>query len=354
MSRVLILGAGVMGSTFGQTLVDGGNVVYLVGTHLDREIIGSIRCHGRHPRLNVKLPDEIQCFTHEQLGDALNQKPDLIVLGVSSAGVKWAVEQLGRSMKTPVPVLMLTKGLAVAEDSLRILPDVVETGLAGFGLTGVPVGAVAGPCIAAELAARRSSSVVIAHDQRAFLDLVTAMLDTPYYHVRRCSDLLGVEICAALKNYYALAVGYPAGLVEREAAASDGTMMHNAAAGLFTQALAEMAYIVRYMGGNVRTVYGLAGAGDLYVTCQSGRNSRMGRLLGKGLRYSEAKAVHMPDDTVEGAELALAIGPLLERLVASNELERSVLPLTAAIYQSICHDKPLITEWEAFYRETSD
>jgi glycerol-3-phosphate dehydrogenase (NAD(P)+) len=125
--------------------------------------------------------------------------------------------------------------------------------------------------------------------------------------------------------------------------------MHNAAAAIFAQSLLEMAYLVRVWGGQVRSVYTLPGAGDLYATCQSGRNGRMGRLIGLGLTYSQAKAEHMPDDTVEGAELALAIGPTIEAMLARGELDRAALPLLQAVINIVCHEAPPHIPWEEFF-----
>jgi glycerol-3-phosphate dehydrogenase (NAD(P)+) len=95
----------------------------------------------------------------------------------------------------------------------------------------------------------------------------------------------------------------------------------------------------------VETVLGLAGAGDLFVTCQGGRNGRMGRLLGRGLTYREAKAKHMPDDTVEGAELALAVGPTLAEWWANGRLDPDTVPLSRALIDAICHDHPFVIPW---------
>jgi glycerol-3-phosphate dehydrogenase (NAD(P)+) len=115
----------------------------------------------------------------------------------------------------------------------------------------------------------------------------------------------------ALKNLVVMAVGAVKGQLEVVGEVPNGARMHNAAAAVFSQVLGELEHFVRALGGRFETVFGLAGAGDLFVTCQGGRNGRMGRLLGRGLRYREAKATHMPDDTVEGTELALAVGPTL-------------------------------------------
>ncbi len=350
MAEILILGAGAMGSAFSFPLADAGHGVRLVGTHLDRERINCIHETGFHPRLKMKLPQAVAPFTHDQLSEALSPTIDLIVLGVSSAGVDWAVRQLGPLMKTPTPILMLTKGLKVTRDTLAIIPDTVREGLAGYGIEGIPIGAVGGPCIAGELAARRDTSVVIACSDAVLLDRMVHLVSGPYYHARPSMDIIGVEACAAFKNLYAIGVGYSAGLLFKVGTAPNAALMHNLAASLFTQALAEINYIVNFMGGASATVSGLAGTGDLYVTCQAGRNSRMGYLLGTGMRYREAKASHMADDTVEGAELALALGPTLDCLNGPRPLPLSALPLAAAIVDAIYHDIPTQIPWTSFHQ----
>ncbi len=350
MANIVILGAGVMGSAFSFPLSDAGQDVHLVGTHLDREWIEETRTTGVHPKLKSKIPDKVVPFTHDQLGEVLHDNPDLIVLGVSSAGVDWAIQQLGPLLKKPIPIIMLTKGLAAHDDTLHILPHVVRDRLADYDLNDVPVGAVGGPCIAGELAARRDSSAVIAHPDPSLLDWILTLVATPYYHVRPSADIIGVEVCAALKNFYALAVGYPKGLLKKQGEASNGALMHNLSAGLFTQALAEMSYTVDFLGGTLASVHGLPGSGDLYVTCQAGRNNRMGSLFGLGMRYSEAKANHMADETVEGADLALGIGPTLEHLLEQKRLDRARLPLAVTISNAICHDQPMQIPWTLFYK----
>jgi glycerol-3-phosphate dehydrogenase (NAD(P)+) len=104
---------------------------------------------------------------------------------------------------------------------------------------------------------------------------------------------------------------------------------------------------VAYLGGDQASVAGLPGTGDLYVTCQAGRNCRMGRLLGLGLTYSRAKADHMAADTVEGADLALALGPTLEAMMATGSLPNKRMPLTRAIIDAICRDQPLVPSWKS-------
>ena len=351
MAKIVILGAGVMGSAFGQMLVDAGHDGSLIGTHLDHEWIEGIRTNGVHPKLQVTLPDRIVPLTYDQFGAALEHHTDLIVLGVNSDGVGWAVEQLAHHVTHPLPIIMVTKGLASHNGALQILPTFVRNALADYGLLNVPVSAVAGPCIAGELAARRDSSVVITHPDAQHLDWLLELFTTPYYHARPSTDMIGVEACAALKNFYTLAIGYPQGLLEKGGQTENNASMHNLAAGLFTQALLEMCYLIEYMGGSASSVYDLPGAGDLYVTSQAGRNSRMGRLLGTGLCYRDAKTNHMAQETIEGAELALTIGPTIEQLLQQKQLEAEQLPLTAAIIRAICHNVPLQMPWTMFYRK---
>jgi glycerol-3-phosphate dehydrogenase (NAD(P)+) len=350
MAKIIVLGAGVMGSAFAQLLSDSDNEVFLVGTHLDQDIIDNILADGTHPKLKVKLPVNICAFSYRDLESIMDDRVRLIVFGVNSAGVDWAVARIGPNLKAPVPILMLTKGLAVRNHSIVILPSIVEEGLSQYDLSGIPVAAVGGPCIAGELAARRQSSVVIACPETRLLDRLLNLVDAPYYHARGSTDLIGVEICAALKNFYTLAVGYAAGQLEQMGKAPNGALVHNLAAGLFTQALGEINYFVNYLGGQRDSVLGLAGAGDLYVTCQAGRNGRMGKLLGTGMLYREAKSKHMLDDTIEGAELALVIGKKLEQLIEGGKIDGRAVPLAVAIVEAICENHPMHIPWNKFYR----
>ena len=111
-----------------------------------------------------------------------------------------------------------------------------------------------------------------------------------------------------------------------------------------------MGLIVTAFGGSMESVVGLAGAGDLYVTCLAGRNSRMGRLLGLGHNYTQAKCDFMANDTVEGADLARAIGPALRRMWKQNLLPAERMPVARAVVDAVCDDAQLHIEWAQFAR----
>lgn len=350
MARIVVFGAGLAGSAFCIPLADQGHEVWLVGTHVDDGVIETLVATGLHPRLRVTLPPAVRPLPFDRLGQALAPDTQLVVLAVSTAGVPWAAEQLALTLERPVPILLLTKGLAAAGDEIQTLPALVTQALRPRGLERQGVGGIGGPCLALELAARRDTSAVIAHPDREVLDRLIRLLGAPYYHVRPSTDVAGVEACAAIKNLFALGVGAVTGQLELSGAADNGALMHNPAAGVFSQALIELEVIVRAMGGRAETVLGLAGAGDLHVTCQGGRNGRMGRLLGHGLTYRAAKASQMPNDTVEGAELALAVGPTLLTWCRTGRLDPDAVPLARALIEAICHDRPLALPWAEMHR----
>jgi len=348
MANVVVLGAGVMGSAFTMPLSDNGHQVRLVGTHLDMDIIEEIHDTRVHPRLKSRLRDSVIPFTVDRLGEAL-QGADLVVVGVNSLGVDWAGEILRPLLPPGVPLVFLTKGLAGQDGRLQILPHALRAHLSPEQQRTVKLAAIGGPSIAGELAAGRDTCVVVTGNDAALIEQLAGMLRTRYYHVWPNPDLVGVEVCVAMKNVYALAVGLVGGLLERDGIAGNGAVMYNLAAGIFAQGLWETAYMVDLMGGQRRSVFTLPGAGDLYVTSMGGRNSRMGRHLGMGMRYSAAKAQYMPDDTIEGAQLAQAIGPTVEQMVADGTIDAATVPLMLTMIDIVCHDAPVAIPWDSFF-----
>ncbi|MBK1696403.1 hypothetical protein [Rhodovibrio salinarum] len=345
-----ILGAGVMGSAFAVPAVDNGHTVHLVGTHLDDDWVDSVAETGWHPKLRCHLPDGIKAFRNDQLAEALGDDTDLVCLGVNSAGIEWGADRLCEVLQRNHPVIMITKGLRAHATGFENFPTLVARKLDAAGLDASRVAAVAGPCIAGELAARRESGVVFTHQDQGYLDWLRQLLaNDSYYFVRTSTDVDGVEACAAWKNFYALAIGVPSGYLDVRAPAENGAAMHNPAANLFAQAISEMRLLTTFMGGSIENVLAMPGTGDLYVTCQGGRNSRLGRRLGAGKLYRDIMAGPMHGETVEGAELALAVGPALERLCGEGRLPAERLALARAVCHAIAQNAPLDLPWSHFH-----
>jgi len=324
MAVIVVLGAGMMGSALCVPLADRGHDLRLVGTPLDAEIIDSLSNNAPHPTLGLALPSAVAAFPVDELATAMHGA-EVIVLGVSSAGSTWAADAIVPFARPDVPVLMITKGLVWDGTTLEVLPDVVARVLARSGCQLAPA-AIAGPCIAGELARRVPSCVVLAGRDRATLDALSALLETDYYHPRPSTDVIGVEVCAALKNAYAMGVAFAAGIHARSGGEAGSIAMHNLESAVFAQAALEMQTVVGALGGDPRSAVGLAGVGDLDVTNNGGRTGRFGRFLGQGLSRDEAIAA-MEGATLECLEILAVMRAATRGLTTSGKLASGALPL---------------------------
>ena len=338
MAKVTILGAGLMGSAVAWPLADNGHEVRLVGTHLDDAIIKSCLDRGYHPRLKRQLPDGIMPYYVKELPRAL-EGADLIVSGVNSLGVRWIAHTLGPLLWPGAKLIAVTKGLeAGSGGALRILPDLLRDELPEGLRDRVSLNAIGGPCIAGELAGRRQTCVVFAGRDDQTLDELRKLFATKYYHVWTSTDLVGVEVCAALKNAYTLAVGMATGFLDLDGGPDDaGANMHNLAAALFGASAREMKRIVTLMGGDPEHITGLPGVGDQYVTCVGGRTIRMGRLLGAGLTYTEA-VLQMAGETLEGVYIVKQMAQALPEWERQGKIGRDELPLLRMLCRVITED----------------
>lgn len=347
MATITVLGAGMMGSALCVPLCDRGHDVRLVGTHLDEPIIASLRETGRHPRLEVELPAALKPFDAAELPRAL-ARADLVALGVSSAGIEWAAAQLAPLLRAGQPLFMITKGLAWDGARLRAFPDMVRERLAPGGRADLWPAAIAGPCIAGELARRVPTCVVLAGRNDQTLAAIAAELRTDYYHLWTSTDVVGVEICAALKNAYAMGVAFGLGMHRRAGGAPGSVAMHNVEAAVFAQAIVELRRLVVLLGGNEQSVGGLPGVGDLDVTTNGGRTGRFGALLGEGLDLDEA-VERMSGATLECLEIIAVVRPAVRSLRAEGRLGSDELPLFDHLAEVVLERAPVALPLERFF-----
>ena len=348
MAQITMVGAGVMGTALMVPAADNGHSINLVGTHLDDDIIARLKQDHYHIKLKRQIPTSIKPYFYSEIATAM-QGAELVGIGVNSRGVNWAAEAVGSHLQAGQTLLMITKGMESIDGELKILPDVLYAKLPTTIRDQIKYAAIGGPSIAGELAARRHTTVVFTSRSAEVLPTLQAIFSTPYYHIWTSTDLVGVEVCVAMKNPYALAVGLAAGIVEAEPVPDvANAKMHNYAASIFAQGLAETAYLVKLLGGTLETVYSLPGAGDLYVTTQGGRNSRMGRLLGMGKSYSDA-VEEMPGETIEGVDAVIAIAPAIESLLAAGKIEATALPLLRSLTRIITRNEPIDFAFDQFF-----
>jgi glycerol-3-phosphate dehydrogenase (NAD(P)+) len=293
--RVVVVGGGSWGSVFSALLAERGHDVTLACR--DPEQARAIAETGRNPRY---VPDaELNGVTATSLGEAPIAGAELVVLAVPSRSFR----EVAASLPGDAPVLSLTKGLDPETGSR--LSEVVE---------GRPVAVLSGPNHAEEIAQGLPAAAVISSADQELATRLQHAIISPRYRVYCNGDLVGVELAAAAKNVMALAAGGVDGFGFGD----------NAKSALITRGLAEMARLGIACGARGETFSGLAGMGDLIVTCFSrySRNRRAGELIAQGRSIEEAQAeIGM---VVEG----LTTAPVLRALARRVGVE---LPITEAI-----------------------
>jgi glycerol-3-phosphate dehydrogenase (NAD(P)+) len=344
MKKILIIGAGAMGSAFTIPCTDNNNEVTLVGTHLENELITSIKKNKKfHPSLKTNLPSKINIERFDNLKSTIEKGVDVIVAGISSVGIKWFAEEISKYYKKKLPIILLTKGLSVENDELITLSEKIKILLKekGHNDNEINISAIKGPCLASGLANRMRTGTVIANPDIKEAQFLKKIISTNYYSTELSIDLQGVELSGAIKNIYSMLIGAAEGLSNSKAPIEIQSKYYlNTSASLIHRSISEMAEFVACYGGTTETVYGLAGLGDLYVSAIGGRNSLMGKYLGQGHSYKDAKELYMKNITVEGAELAFEIGPKIFK-----DLKEEKFPLMFSVLKSICENKKLEINW---------
>jgi glycerol-3-phosphate dehydrogenase (NAD(P)+) len=282
--RFLVAGAGSWGTAFTHVLRERGHDVVLA-CHT-AEQARAINETGRNPR-SLPIVDlrGVEAFP---LDDA-PPDVDVVVVAVPSK----AFASVAASLADAAPVLSLTKGLDPATGE-RLSTTV----------HGRPVAVLSGPNMAEEIAVGLPTAAVIASEDGYLAGELQHAVTSTVFRAYVNPDVVGVELCAAAKNVIALAAGGVDGL----------DLGDNAKASLITRGLAEMSRLGEAAGARPETFAGLAGMGDLIVTCWSkhGRNRHAGELIAQGL--SPEEAVARIGQTVEGITTAPALHDLSARL----------------------------------------
>jgi len=342
MKKILILGAGAMGSAFTVPCVENSHDVILAGTHLEDNTIDQIIQNDYlHPTLNCKLPKNLKIIKFNNFSKEFKNKPDLIVIAVSSKGIDWAAKEILKYYSKDISILLLTKGLTIIDNKFSTLSDKISLIFEKKGFSNLSISAIKGPCLATGLINKIRTSAVVANKDISKSQWIGKLISTNYYTLEFSEDIVGVEICGAIKNLYSMIIGASKGLSSETADDEIKSKYHyNTAASLIHRSISEMVFFTKFFKGKEETVYGLAGIGDLYVSAIGGRNSKMGKYLGDGYNYLEVKKKFMINDTVEGAELAFEIGSKIMKEFSKNDL-----PLMINLLDSIINNKKFKINW---------
>ena len=213
MKKILIIGAGAMGSAFSIPCIENNNEVTIIGSVLENDFITSIKSNKNlHPSLNVILPNNIKIEKFEKITEVTNINLDLIVVGVSSVGIEWAGEEISKFYKDKTPIILLTKGLSIINDQLTTLTEKLEMILKKNGHKNVNISSVKGPCLASGLANKIRTGTIIANKNIKEAQKIQNIIQTEYYKCEISDDIEGVEISSAIKNLYSMLIGGSQGL----------------------------------------------------------------------------------------------------------------------------------------------
>ena len=316
MTKILIIGGGAMGSAFSIPCLENKNKVTITDPY-SKVFIKNLSSKNKfHSALKIKLSKKLRYKKFSQ--ELLREKFDLIVIALSLSGIDFIGKEL-KNLKIKTPILVLTKGLKY-EKKINKIFTISE--LLKKKYNGMNVSALKGPCLAKELARKNKTSVIIANKNINIAKWIGKQISTEYYLIEYSKDIIGVEICSAIKNIYSMIIGAGQSL--------------NSSSSLFQKSLVEMKYLTKYFKGKETTIESLAGVGDLYVSAAGGRNSKMGSYLGKGFTFKTAKKKFMKKDTVEGEQLAREIAPFIIK-----KIDKRKVPLMTNLFKAILKNKKL-------------
>jgi glycerol-3-phosphate dehydrogenase (NAD(P)+) len=310
-----VIGAGAMGTALAVQLHRAGQDVVILATDHDQPFVDAHRSGSPHPAIGTPYPP-VDLHEYGDWDDSLG-KAQVVVLAVSTQGVEHTVSDTASKTLPDAVWAVATKGWE--ETTLRSAGRLVADQL------GDPkrVVVVVGPSLAAEIAKAVPTAVVCASEDHLSVQKVAKLFASPQFRTYVTDDVVGVEVGAALKNVIAIAVGMADGL-----AGDYGVdAMTNTTAFLFSRGLVEIARLARAMRGRLETVLGLAGAGDLFVTCLGGRNARFGRLVGGGM--SPEEAIAEMQTTVEGYHNARSAAAIAAKYRLDLPIVRSVASVMA-------------------------
>jgi glycerol-3-phosphate dehydrogenase (NAD(P)+) len=315
MTRVAVIGTTSWGTTLAVLFARGGSDVLLMARNpQEADTLTSARENARH-RPGLRFPGSLTCtFDPEALATA-----DVVLIAVPSAGFRTNLIRLAQAISPDATIVSATKGIE-ADDCLR-MSEVA----AAFGVERDRIAALSGPNFATEIARGLPAATVVAGENDARVRQLQSLLNGPSFRVYTSDDLTGVEIGGAIKNVVAIACGLSDGLGYGE----------NAKAALITRGLTEITRLGVAAGARPLTFLGLAGLGDLVLTCEGSlsRNRSLGIALAQDMSLQEA--IESSLGVVEGVVTARSVPRLAQRLGVE-------MPVCESLYSILFEGKPAV------------
>ena len=313
MTRCAVIGAGAWGTALADLLARNGHAVHLWA--YERDVAESVNARHANPRF---LPGATITHTVRATPDLSEAVRDaaLVFWVTPSHVLRGVLREAAPDVAAGTPLVVASKG--IERGSLAVMSDVVRDELRGR-----PVVALSGPSFAAEVAARQPTAVVAASTDADAARLVQRACSNDAFRVYTHHDVLGVELGGSLKNIIAIATGIAEGL----------GLGHNPRAALITRGLAEIARLGAALGADARTFSGLAGLGDLVLTCTGAlsRNRALGVDIGKGASLNDLLAAR--ETVAEGVVTTQSAHALAAR-------EGIEMPIVAAVNRILFEHQP--------------
>jgi glycerol-3-phosphate dehydrogenase (NAD(P)+) len=305
--RAAVLGAGSWGTTFAAVMADAGCAVTVWAR--DEKVARQIGDERRNERYvpGVELPEGITATTDARKAV---HGADLVVIAVPSQSARATLEPLRDAIGPHAVAVSLMKGVELGTD--RRMSEVVAESL---GIEPERIAVVSGPNLAKEIAHRQPTATVVASTSDATAHLVATACASSYFRPYTNRDVVGVELCGAVKNVIAVAVGISQGR----------GLGFNTMATVITRGLVEITRLGLALGADADTFPGLAGMGDLMATCASpdSRNHTLGNHIGRGMTLDEAIAA--TGGTAEGVKSSRSVLELAESLGVEMPITHAVV-----------------------------
>jgi glycerol-3-phosphate dehydrogenase (NAD(P)+) len=309
-----VLGAGSWGSALAMLLAENGHAVQLWDR--DADLLESLHTHRENRRYlpGVPLPAGISIARDPSVALKTSDIPFLVV---PSGGFRNVLKTHGDIIRGKRRLVWATKGL---EEETHSLLSAVAREILGDS---VGLAVVSGPNFAVEVAQRMPTATTVAASSEELAEQIAQCLYNEWFRPYTSTDIIGVQLGGALKNVIAIAAGIADGL----------GFAANTRAALLTRGLAEITRVTMRMGGRLETLSGLAGVGDLILTCtdNKSRNRRLGLILATGKSLPEALAEI--GQAVEGVKSAHAAHYLARKLVVE-------MPIMEQVYRILFEGVP--------------
>jgi glycerol-3-phosphate dehydrogenase (NAD(P)+) len=291
--RCAVVGAGAWGTALADLLANAGHDTRLWA--LEPDVAASINGSHENKRFLAGMPLAEGVLATNDLCEAV-QGASFVVIATPSQHLRGVTRRMASFIDSAAIVVVASKG--IERDSLALMTDVVEAEIPGR-----PVVGISGPSFAAEVIARQPTAIVAASSDAAAAQVAQATLRSPTFRVYTNDDVTGVELGGSLKNVMAVATGIVEGV----------GLGHNSRAALITRGLHEMTRLGVALGAQASTFAGLAGVGDLVLTCTGtlSRNRALGIEIGKGATLSAA--LEGKETVAEGVVTAVSARTLAAR-----------------------------------------